>query len=362
MKLHRRSYNITKILQQVNKLKIANINKTYIIAEIGNNHNGSISKAKKLIDVAKECGANAVKFQSFTGKDIVASNILAKDYPEWDDGKFKYWYQFLDKIALPLNKHQEVIDYCVNKKIDFITTPVSPKIVNFLETLENINCYKIASMDLNNLDLLISLSSTGKNLILSTGMGTIKEVQQAYKVIKNSNVKILHCVSDYPLRPQDASLGNIKILKQYFPNLDIGFSDHSLGHDLSLIAIKLGAKIIEKHITLDRNDKNRAEHHFSLEPDEFKNLVYWIRTHEEFNYKNKFKWERSNTEKKNKVLFRRSLRYKHDLKKGSVLSENDLIFVRPGDGIGLEEKSFLLGKTILSDVKKNEPCLKKKLI
>ena len=95
-------------------------------------------------------------------------------------------------------------------------------------------------------------------------MGTIKEVQQAYKVIKNSNVKILHCVSDYPLRPQNASLGNIKILKQYFPNLDIGFSDHSLGHDLCLIAIKLGAKIIEKHITLDRNDKNKAEHHFSL--------------------------------------------------------------------------------------------------
>ena len=355
------SYNIRRILHQVYKLKTINLKNTYIIAEIGNNHNGSVSKAKKLIDIAKECGVNAVKFQSFTGKDIVASNVLAKEYPEWDDGKFKYWYQFLDQIALPLDKHQEIIDYCVNKKIDFITTPVSSKIVTFLEKLNNIHSYKVASMDLTNIDLLHALSKTKKSIILSTGMGNIEENKKATAILKNTKLKILHCVSDYPLNPQDASLGNIQFLKNIFPNCEIGFSDHSLGHDLALISLSLGGTIIEKHITLDRNDINKAEHHFSLEPAELKDLVYWVKIFDKFNRKEVNNWTRSSKETGNKMTFRRSLRFSKNLKKGSIINENDLIFVRPGDGLELDKKNLVFGKILKTNVLKNDPCLMSKI-
>ncbi len=330
-------------------------NKIYIIAEIGNNHNGSVKKAKKLIDVAKKAGVDAVKFQSFRGKDIVATNVLTSNYPSWDDGTYKYWYQFLDSIALPLAAHQELIDYSNENKLDFITTPVSSDILDYLEQLSGIFAYKIASMDLTNHDLLNSLSKTNKNLILSTGMGTLDEISKSLGMINNKNVSILHCISDYPLSPINANLSNINILQTKFPNNNIGFSDHSLGHELSLLAVNFGARIIEKHITLDRNDPLKAEHHFALEPKELATLVKWLRVFEKNS--NLTTWQRSTEEKKITTLFRRSFRYKKDLQKNQILTEDDLTYIRPGEGIGMEEKNLVIGKKLKKNIKQNEACL-----
>ncbi len=326
----------------------------YVIAEIGNNHNGSVKKCLELIDAASETGVDAIKIQSFTGLDICTPTLETADYPDWDTKGFKYWFEFADSIALPLEAHQEVIDYTKSKNLDFITTPVSPKIVNFLETLSGINAYKLASMDLNNLELISSLSKTTKPIILSTGMGSLNEISGAKSAFQDNDISILHCVSDYPLDPINASLQNIKILSNTYPNIKIGFSDHSLGKELAISAVTLGAKIIEKHFTLDRDDKDSAEHHFSMLPDEFSQMVKWIRVIE--SNLSTSNWKRSKNEEKGKIQFRRSLHYVRDLNVGHKIGINDLAFLRPGNGISYDLLDRVLNKSLKKPIKEYSPC------
>lgn len=330
------------------------MNKSYIISEIGNNHNGSVEKAIAMIDASKEANVDAVKFQSFRGIDIVSPKVLANEYKGWDVKNFEFWYQFLDSITLKLEDHQKVIDHTLSKGLDFITTPTSPFIVEYLEKLIGIKAYKIASMDLNNTPLLQAVAKTKKEIIMSTGMGEMHEVHKAVEIFKNHKLSVLHCVSDYPLDPDKAFLNNITLLKNEFPKLDIGFSDHSLGHELCVAARCLGAVVFEKHITLDRKDPNPAEHHFSMEPGEFKDLVKWIR-HMDVNL-NTSGFSRSETEKVNKLKYRRSYHYNADFKKGEVMSTDKLSFVRPGEGIDNEELIGFIGKKLNKDVKAYDPC------
>jgi sialic acid synthase SpsE len=328
--------------------------KSYIISEIGNNHNGSVEKAIAMIDASKEANVDAVKFQSFRGIDIVSPKVLANEYKGWDVKNFEFWYQFLDSITLKLEDHQKVIDHTNKKGLDFITTPTSPFIVNYLEKLNGIKAYKIASMDLNNTPLLQAVAKTKKEIIMSTGMGEMEEVHKAVEIFKNHKLSVLHCVSDYPLDPDKAFLNNITELRRNFPKLDIGFSDHSLGHELCVAARCLGAVVFEKHITLDRKDPNPAEHHFSMEPNEFKELVRWIR-HIDINL-NTAGFSRTETEKENRLKYRRSYHYNSDFKKGEKMSVDKLSFVRPGDGIDNEELLRFVGKTLNKDVKAYDPC------
>ena len=329
---------------------------SYIISEIGNNHNGDLKKALKLIDASYNAGVDAVKFQTFRGIDIVSPKVKADEYKGWDVKGFEFWHQFLDTIALKLEDHQAVIDYTNAKGMDFITTPTSPYIVNFLETLKSIKAYKVASMDLNNIPLLQAIAKTGKEVIMSTGMGDMIDITRAVEIFKNKKLSILHCVSDYPLDPSKAYLNNIIELKNCFPNYDIGFSDHSFGHELCIAARCLGAIIFEKHITLNRNDPNPAEHHFALEPSEFKDLVKWLRDID--TNINSTGFLRSETEKVNKFKYRRSYHYKHDLSCGTKITIEDLTLVRPGDGIESSEIKNVLGKVIKKDVASFDPCLK----
>lgn len=332
------------------------MSETYIIAEIGNNHNGQLSKAKALIDMAAKTGVNAVKFQSFRGEDIVSPKVLTKEYKGWNNFGFKYWIDFANSVALPLSKHQELIDYTHEKELDFITTPVSPFIVDFLETLTGIDAYKVASMDLTNFGLLNSISKTSKPVLLSTGMGNLNEIKRAISIIGNNVTKVLHCVSDYPLDPFNANLNNIKVLTKEFPDLEIGFSDHSLGHEISLSAVAIGAKVIEKHITLNRKDELPAEHHFSLEYDEIINMVRWIRILDKnLSYNN---WRRSPNESHGRKVNRRSFHYKESFDKGHEIHESDLVFLRPGDGIDYEELNSIVGKRLKRKVVKFSACLK----
>ena len=296
---------------------------TYIIAEIGNNHNGSIKRCLKLIKAASMSGANAVKLQSFTGLDIISPKVLSSFYPEWNSMGFEYWYQYADSIALPISDHQIAIDYAHELNLEFVTTPVNPRITELLEKLNGIDKYKVASMDLNNFGLLKAMSQTKKDIIISTGMGTLKEISKALKILNKNNVSILHCVSDYPLNPKDAFLNNIKILKETFPNNLIGFSDHSLDHELAIASVIIGAEIIEKHFTINRKDPNAAEHHFSMEPKEFLKMVDWIKTIKH-NLENK-KWSRSLNElNEAKTISRRSFHYVKNFPKGYKINEKDI--------------------------------------
>ena len=328
---------------------------TYIIAEIGNNHNGSIEEAKRITLEAYKSGADAIKVQSFRGLDIVSPKVLASDLPEWDTGGFEYWYQFAESIALPLEDHQELIDYSISLGLDFITTPVSVGILAELEQFNGISAYKVASMDLTNKNLLIQMSKTSKPIIMSTGMGSMEEIGSAVDIFKKSNLTLLHCVSDYPLDPANAFLGNIKILKESFKDYKIGFSDHSLGHELSVAAVCLGAEVIEKHFTLDRNNKKPAEHHMSMEPDEFMRLTQWIKALDT-NF-SQDKWGRSEIETSNKVQFRRSFHYKSALSLGHIVTLDDLTFVRPGQGIGYDQIEDILEKKLIRSVEPFQPCL-----
>ena len=328
---------------------------TYIIAEIGNNHNGSIKKAKLLVKEAVNSRVDAIKTQSFRGLDIVSPKVLMSDIPDWDDGKFKYWYQFAEDLALPLEDHQELINFTNSLDIDFITTPVSVEILEELENFKGISAYKVASMDLTNIDLLTEMSKTNKPIIMSTGMGSEKEIERAVSIFQKSDLTLLHCVSDYPLDPHNAFLGNIKILKETYNDLKIGFSDHSLSHELSVAAVSLGAEVIEKHFTLDRNDKNFAEHHMSMEPDEFLILTQWIKVLD--NNISRGAWGRSEIEESNKEKNRRSFHYKTALSSGHVISLKDLVFVRPGDGVGYEHIKNVLNKKLTRSVEPYDTCL-----
>tara|TARA_B100000963_G_C22628499_1_gene673648 strand:+ start:2340 stop:3347 length:1008 start_codon:yes stop_codon:yes gene_type:complete len=328
---------------------------TYIIAEIGNNHNGSIKKAKQLVKEAVNSGVDAIKTQSFRGLDIVSPKVLMSDLPDWDDGKFKYWYQFAEDLALPLENHQELIDFTNSLNIDFITTPVSVEILEELESFKGIRGYKVASMDLTNTNLLIEMSKTDKPIIMSTGMGSEKEIERAVNIFKNSDLTLLHCVSDYPLNPSNAFLGNIKILKETYKDLKIGFSDHSLSHELSIAAVSLGAEVIEKHFTLNRNDEDRAEHHMSMEPDEFSILTKWIKVLD--NNISQETWGRSEIEESNKENSRRSFHYKTNLTIGHRITLKDLAFVRPGKGIGYDHLNKILHKKLTRPVNSFSPCL-----
>lgn len=330
-------------------------NSSYIIAEVGNNHNGDLNKAKELILESFKAGVDAVKFQSFRGIDIVSPKVKANEYKGWDVGEFEFWYEFLDSIALKLEDHQAVIDTTLNLGMDFITTPTSPYIVEYLEKLHGIQAYKIASMDLTNTPLLKAVAKTNKKILISTGMGDIKEVERAAEYFKNHNLSILHCVSDYPLKPTRAFLNNILELKSKFPHQPIGFSDHSFGHQLCIAARILGATIFEKHITLDRKDKSPAEHHFSMEPSEFKELVAWLKVIDiNLNLEG---FLRSETEQINKVKFRRSYHYKSAKEKGTVININDLILVRPGNGISDAELDKVCGKVLNKSVNAYDACL-----
>lgn len=328
---------------------------TYFIAEIGNNHNGDIKKCLKLIKSASESGANAVKIQSFTGRDIISPKILSSYYSKWNNMGYKYWYQYLDSIALPMSDHQTAIDYAHYCKIDFITTPVNLKILESLEKLDGINSYKIASMDLSNKELLQSIGTIKKPTILSTGMSQLNEVHSAVNFINKEELSILHCISDYPLEPQNAMLNNLKILKNEFPNYNIGFSDHSLGYELSLISTFLGGSIIEKHFTLNRNDKNAAEHHFSMEPKEFKKMTALINSLHINLEKNE--WGRSENEITNaKEISRRSFHYLKNFKKDEIISRDHITFIRPGSGLTYEDIDLIINKKLNRNVYAYQPC------
>ncbi len=326
--------------------EVYNFSEPYIIAEIGANHNGDIDLAKKIIDSAKECGADAVKFQSWTPKSLISKEEYDRNqtYDDGDGGKkhFGSLKEMVEKYYLTTEQHKELKNYCKSINIDFCSTPFAPEEANLLEKLD-VPFFKIASMDINNLGLLKHVAKFQKPIVLSTGMSTVAEIETAVKTIENegnNQIVILHCISVYPPKYEDIHLRNITMLQQTF-NYPVGFSDHSIGTAIPLASVALGACIIEKHFTLDK-DMPGWDHAISADPSELKEIVKESKNIAKA--LGNFHRTVSKEEKEKRKKFRRSIVCKTNLKKGTVLSLENLTFKRPGTGIPPDEIKYLIGR------------------
>lgn len=316
--------------------------KVFIIGEIGNNHNGNLETAKKLIDIAADTGVDAVKFQTFKGLDIVAPTVLANSYKGWDPKGFTYWYEFLDTIALSYNDHKLAFAYAKEKGVIPFSTPTSPNSVEFLESIDN-PIYKIASMDVTNIPLLKAVAKTGKPTVISTGMANEEEISEAIKILNKNELVVLHCVSDYPTKPENANLMNMVYLKDKF-NVPVGLSDHSISNEFALASLALGGRVVEKHFTYDRNAPEKAEHHFALMPNELKSLVTQIRNLEKGLISKGL--NRSSSELENRANYRRGLHLNNPKRAGEVILPKDISVVRPCLGEGPESYEKFIGKKL----------------
>ena len=309
--------------------------KVLIIAEAGVNHNGDIHLAKKLIDAASEAKADIVKFQSFKANSLVSPVAKKAEYQIKNIGnKDSSQLLMLKNLELNHQDHLDLISYCKLKNIKFFSTAFDVDGVDFLSNL-GLDMFKIPSGELTNFPFLRAIAKKKLPIILSTGMATLEEIQQSINILTSNgankdSITILHCNTEYPTPMKDVNLKAMLTIKKKF-GVEIGYSDHTLGIEVSIAAVAMGAMIIEKHFTLDRNLPG-PDHKASLEPNELKKMVSSIRNIEEAISGNGNK-EPSKSEKKNVNVARKSIHLKKTLKKNSILTENDLIPLRPGDGI-----------------------------
>ena len=312
---------------------IENFGKPFVIAEIGSNHNGDMDLARLMIDAAVDSGADAVKFQSFTPTSLIAKEEYDRNQT-YDDSPKKHFGSLkamVDKYYLRTEQHFELAEYSRSKGIEFCSTPFSLGEVDLLEEL-NVPFYKIASMDVNNPPLLEKVGKTGKPVIMSTGMATLGEVEEAVKILEgtgNDQIVLLHCISIYPPDPKDINLRNITTLQEMF-DYPIGFSDHSIGTAIPLASVALGACVIEKHFTTDR-DMEGWDHDISADPPQMKVIASESKIIAES--MGSFRRVLSPAEEEKKLKFRRSLVTLTDLPAGHVLQESDLTSKRPALGI-----------------------------
>ena len=325
----------------------------YVIAEIGANHNGDMNLARQLIDAAKSCGANAAKFQSWSESSLISKAEYARNSSYEDKKKhFGSLEAMVDAYKLTLAQHKEVSAYCHEVGIDFLSSGFSPEEVDMLDELE-VPAFKIASMDINHLPLLEYVASKGKAVILSTGMATLGEIERALHVLRQNGsgpVALLHCISIYPPDYNDIHLMNISMLQRVF-DVPVGFSDHSLGTSIPLAAIALGACIIEKHFTLDKNMEG-WDHWISAEPDELRVIAQEGRN--VFAALGSAVRTVSDAEMEKRKKFRRRIVVKRAMKQGEAIRLGDLDYKRPGNGIHPDEYIYVIGRSVARDVEPDD--------
>lgn len=337
-----------------NNTEIRDYGKPYIIAELGANHNGDMELAKKMIDVAKKVGCSCVKFQSWTKKSIFSKQVYKDNYFLKDDYRNRKDYsleEIVEKFSVSENELFTMADYCKKIGINFASTPFSKKEVDFLVDKCHANFIKIASMDLNNYPFLEYVANKNVPIMLSTGLSELAEIDKAVRTIEkagNHKIILLHCISIYPPDFADIHLNNIIGLRTAFPEYPIGFSDHSIGTDIPLAAVALGACVIEKHFTLDKNMFG-WDHKISANPEELAELVKCCN---DVNIAlGSTRRIVSKAEIKKRDAFRRSIVAARDLHAGEIIKENDLDLKRPGTGIQPEMLKFLIGKKIKKEIK-----------
>jgi len=327
----------------------------FIIAEAGVNHNGSIELAKKLIDVAVEAGVDAVKFQTFKAENLVSKSAQKAEYQkknmsDGDDSQFN----MLKKLELDIDTHHKLIEYCNDKNIMFLSTPFDHDSVKFLNDL-GLEIFKIPSGEITNLPYLRDIGSLNKKVILSTGMADMGEIEDALDVLinagtKKENITVLHANTMYPTPMEDVNLNAMLTIGAAF-DVAYGYSDHTLGIEVDIAAVAMGASCIEKHFTLDKTMQG-PDHKASLKPDELIAMVKAIRNIE-LALGSSIK-KPSKSETPNIAIARKSLVAKHDIKKGETFTENNLTIKRPGNGINPMRWDEIVGTVASKDYSEDE--------
>jgi len=307
--------------------------KVFIIAEAGVNHNGKIEIAKKLIDVAAESGADAVKFQTFKASNLVNKAAQKAEYQKQTTDKDETQFEMIKKLELDVDAHKELMAYCTDKNILFLSTPFDHESIDLLNNL-GLEIFKIPSGEITNLPYLRKIGSLNKQVILSTGMAELSEIGDALDILISSgtgkeNITVLHANTEYPTPMEDVNLKAMKTIANTF-NIDVGYSDHTLGFEVDVAAVAMGAKVIEKHFTLDKTMEG-PDHKASLGPDEIKEMVQAIRNIEKALGDGVKK--PSNSERKNISVVRKSIVAKLDIREGDLFTEQNIMIKRPGKGI-----------------------------
>lgn len=321
------------------------LSKVFIIAEAGVNHNGSTELAKKLIDVAVHSGADAIKFQTFKAENLVSKKAQKAEYQKQTTDSKESQFEMIKKLELDVDTHQALIAYCAEKNILFLSTPFDHDSINLLNKL-GLDIFKIPSGEITNLPYLKQIGTLNKQVILSTGMANLGEIEAALAVLvsagtQRKRITVLHANTMYPTPMEDVNLKAMQTIGQAF-DIAYGYSDHTLGIEVDIAAVAMGASVIEKHFTLDKTMEG-PDHKVSLEPDELKAMVKAIRNIE-LALGSRVK-QVSNSERPNMAVARKSLIAKIDIKQGEQFTENNLTIKRPGAGISPMRWDEVIGQT-----------------
>lgn len=329
-----------------------NMSRIYIIAEAGVNHNGSLEIAKKMVDAVREAGADAIKFQTFKAENIVTKNASRAEYQVKNTGEDASQYSMLKKLELSYDDFLELKAYCDVSGIEFLSTPFDLESIAFLQEL-GIRFLKIPSGEITNFPYLRKIGQTCMPVIMSTGMSTLEEVGDAIGVLReygSSDISLLHCTTEYPAPLDSVNLKAMQTMAEAF-NLPVGYSDHTSGIAVSVAAVAMGAVIIEKHFTLDRNMEG-PDHKASLEPDELKAMVQSIRDVEMA--MGTGEKGLSYSELKNVSVVRKSIVAKRAIRKGMLFSEDNLSVKRPGTGVNPMQWNKVIGLCAKRDYEEDE--------
>ena len=327
---------------------------TYIIAEIGGNFDGSIDKAKRLIDAAKESGADCAKFQTFTAPTIVSEGGFSRMQLKGVHGSWgRTVSEVFKDVEFPMEWHQEIADYCKQVGIDFSTSPYFKEAVDLFVVFD-VPFIKIGSGDITWLEMLDYIARTGKPLMLATGDATLSEIDEAVRTIEatgNRNLILMQCITNYPSKIESA---NVNVLKTYQSAFDVltGYSDHAPGPVVALASVVLGGCVIEKHFTLNKKDKG-PDHPHSMEPQDFRQMVDYVREVERA--MGSTRKEVVAEEGETVYVQRRCLYAKRNLPKGHIMTEEDIDVLRPALGIPPKYKSVIIGKTCKENIEKGQP-------
>lgn len=323
----------------------------YIIAEAGVNHNGSFELACKLVDAAKTAGVDCIKFQTFKSKNLVSHNAQKAEYQKETTGEGSQ-VDMLQKLELSYDEFIKLKAYCDSVGITFLSTPFDFDSIEFLNSID-MPFWKIPSGEITNLPYLLALAKTGKPVVMSTGMCELAEIEAAIRAMKENGVKeikLLHCNTEYPTPFEDVNLKAMKTMRDAF-NLEVGYSDHTNGIEVSVAAVALGATVIEKHFTLDRNMEG-PDHKASLEPDELADMVQSIRNIEKaLGSGDKAP---SPSEKKNIAVARKSIVARQAIKAGEELTVENITVKRPGSGISPMKWFDVIGTKAIRDFQEDE--------
>jgi N,N'-diacetyllegionaminate synthase len=324
--------------------------KTFIIAEAGVNHNGSVETAMKMVDVAVAAEADAVKFQTFKAEKIIAVDAPKARYQKETTGSAESQLEMVKKLELDGPAHERLIRYCRDEGILFLSSPFDLDSIDVLDRL-GMQIFKIPSGEITNLPYLRKIGALKKELIMSTGMSDLGEIEDALMVLAKAgtvpeDIVVLHCNTEYPTPFEDVNLSAMSTIRAAFPGIQVGYSDHTPGIEAPIAAVALGASVIEKHFTLDRNMEG-PDHKASLEPEELKEMVAAIRNIENA-LGNGIK-KPSESELKNKPIVRKSIVAAKSILKGDIFTESNLTVKRPGTGISPMWWDWIIGRTAGKD-------------